>query len=347
MLAQFEALYPIIPEFRAAAAVRPYCRFNLDYAKQPPMFRSFNLLTRQITLSQRLCLHAVIALEENQPQVTLDDLKINYRLAAGVGRDPSLVAGLVDIGITAIAGQAIEEGLARHIWNDAQLVELQTELARIDFLSQYQFTLRGEIITETIPNFDYIKTLATKKRAGVSMYGLFPGGWLDLDKCRMIDFLFREVKSIDPHSRRVFPEVNRQVERETEQAEALPWRLAPWNLLFAISAPTFTNLSIKFAVAQVWRIDEARIVCALERYRLAHGVYPGSLDALAPACIDELPHDIMNGQPYHYQLRPDGAYLLYSVGWNQTDDGGKVAYKTDAPTQIDYKEGDWVWPTPR
>jgi hypothetical protein len=97
---------------------------------------------------------------------------------------------------------------------------------------------------------------------------------------------------------------------------------------------------------QVW-VDEARIASALERYRLAHNAYPDSLDALVPACIDEVPHDIMNGQPYHYRLRPDGTYLLYSVGWNQTDDGGKVVYKKDAPAQVDYKEGDWVWPTPQ
>ena len=97
---------------------------------------------------------------------------------------------------------------------------------------------------------------------------------------------------------------------------------------------------------QVW-IDETRIACALERYRLAQGVYPGALDTLAPAYIDELPHDIMNGQPYHYQLRPDGTYLLYSVGWNQTDDGGKVVFKKDAPLVIDYEQGDWVWPTPQ
>jgi hypothetical protein len=45
--------------------------------------------------------------------------------------------------------------------------------------------------------------------------------------------------------------------------------------------------------------------------------------------------------------RADGTYLLYSVGWNQTDEGGKVVYKTDSPKQIDYDQGDWVWPTPQ
>jgi len=56
---------------------------------------------------------------------------------------------------------------------------------------------------------------------------------------------------------------------------------------------------------------------------------------------------IMNGQPFHYQFHPDGTYLLYSVGWNQTDDGGKIAYKKDNPKVMDYDEGDWVWPMPK
>ena len=346
-LAQFNAIYPFLTDFLAAATTHPLFRLNLDYTISPLATRSFAPITTQIKLSRILTLHAILALDHHQPDLALEDIKTNYKLAAGVGRDPSLVAGLVDIAITAVTSQAIADGLARHAWNDAQLADLQSELARSDFLSQYQFTLRGELITETIPFFDYVKGTIKKKSPAFSLYSLWPRGWLDQEKTKIIDFLFRELKSIDPQSRRVFPDVNRKIERETERAQALPWRLVPQNFLFTISAPIFTNQSIKFALTQVWRVDEARIACALERYRLAHGVYPGSLDALVPACIAELPHDIMNGHPYHYQLRPDGTYLLYSVGWNQTDDGGKVVYEKDPSTQIDYKEGDWVWPTPK
>jgi hypothetical protein len=50
----------------------------------------------------------------------------------------------------------------------------------------------------------------------------------------------------------------------------------------------------------------------------------------------------MNGEPYHYRLKPDGTFLLYSVGWNQKDDGGKVGRKDGA---VDHLEGDWPWPS--
>jgi hypothetical protein len=87
--------------------------------------------------------------------------------------------------------------------------------------------------------------------------------------------------------------------------------------------------------------DEALIACALERYRLAHENYPNSLDALVPQYLDKLPTDIITGQPLKYRLKSDGQFVLYSVGWNQKDDGGVPSPKKDG--WPDAKLGDWVW----
>jgi hypothetical protein len=38
--------------------------------------------------------------------------------------------------------------------------------------------------------------------------------------------------------------------------------------------------------------------------------------------------------------------LLYSIGWNERDDGGEVVMSKDNPRVVDYTQGDWVWPTP-
>ena len=60
-----------------------------------------------------------------------------------------------------------------------------------------------------------------------------------------------------------------------------------------------------------------------------------------PQFIEKLPHDIIGGQPLHYRRTADGKFLLYSVGWNETDDGGQVALKADG--SVDLEKGDWVW----
>lgn len=47
--------------------------------------------------------------------------------------------------------------------------------------------------------------------------------------------------------------------------------------------------------------------------------------------------DIMGAQPLHYRRTDDAKFLLYSVGWNETDNGG-------LPGSIaDVNKGDWVW----
>ena len=105
--------------------------------------------------------------------------------------------------------------------------------------------------------------------------------------------------------------------------------------------PTLGYFVEKLALMQS-SIDLARVACAMERYRLAHGEYPETLDALAPQFIGKVPHDIINGQPLHYRRTDDGKFVLYSVGWNETDDGGTVVFLKGGST-VDRDKGDWVW----
>ena len=69
--------------------------------------------------------------------------------------------------------------------------------------------------------------------------------------------------------------------------------------------------------------------------------FPTSLDALAPQFIAKLPHDVINGQPLHYRRTSDGQFVLYSVGWNEVDDGGHG--RVHKSGSVDDKQGDWVW----
>lgn len=66
------------------------------------------------------------------------------------------------------------------------------------------------------------------------------------------------------------------------------------------------------------------VTLALHVFRLEHGYYPASLAELTPGCLKTLPEDPFGKQgtfPYHVQRQH---YLLYSVGPDGKDDGGKV-----------------------
>ena len=97
---------------------------------------------------------------------------------------------------------------------------------------------------------------------------------------------------------------------------------------------------VRTARAQVV-IDHVQIACALERYRLANGRFPESLDALAPKFISQLPHDVINGGAYKYRRAADDKFVLYSIGWNERDDNGTS--ETLKNKNVDRHNGDWVW----
>src|SRR5579864_7935038 len=64
------------------------------------------------------------------------------------------------------------------------------------------------------------------------------------------------------------------------------------------------------------------IAFALEWYQREHGHYPKELQDLAPEYLSEVQLDIFSGKPLIYRPNDNG-YLLYSVGVDGKDDGGR------------------------
>ncbi len=71
------------------------------------------------------------------------------------------------------------------------------------------------------------------------------------------------------------------------------------------------------------RFDLVRLAFALAAYRADRGSFPAKLSELAPKYLAEVPRDIFTGADLHYTKNRNG-YLLYSVGINGKDDGGKT-----------------------
>ena len=175
---------------------------------------------------------------------------------------------------------------------------------------------------------------------------IMPHGWYQMEKlnyCRLYNLQLDG--AFDVPAKRVFPAKITSNTNALEKAfvgrSPVTTILTRHQLLAAIMLPALGNLPRKGAIGQA-TADEATLACALERYRLAHGQLPDRLEALAPDFVAALPHDVITGAAYKYQRTAD-SFLLYSVGWNETEDGGKVAMKGSA---WDPTEGDWVWQYP-
>jgi len=115
-------------------------------------------------------------------------------------------------------------------------------------------------------------------------------------------------------------------------------------LFASLFLPNLTRFTFRAAYAQT-SADLAMLACALERYRTTHGRFPDQLEQLVPQFLDHPPNDVVNGQPLKYHRSADGAFVLYSVGWNETDDGGVIGL-TPKEGNVDPKSGDWVWRSP-
>jgi len=115
----------------------------------------------------------------------------------------------------------------------------------------------------------------------------------------------------------------------------------PYMMFVRMLFPATARAQQKFAYAQT-SVDEAAVACAIERYRMKNAHLPDSLDAMAPQFIKAIPRDVISGEPLKYR-RADSGYVLYSVGWNEKDDGGTVVMTTGKTPVVDVLKGDWVW----
>lgn len=176
-----------------------------------------------------------------------------------------------------------------------------------------------------------------------------PRGWFyqnELTGARA--FYEKRLADVEPLTQRVFPE-----RTQTNVALFEKFSFSPYT--FAINIFNREASPQTFARTQT-SVNLALVACALERYRLTNGHYPETLTALAPEFLEKLPHDIINGEPLKYRLKPDGNFILYSVGWNEQDDGGAYPGKEIIPARgtseffkrYNYhpETGDWVWRYP-
>jgi hypothetical protein len=77
------------------------------------------------------------------------------------------------------------------------------------------------------------------------------------------------------------------------------------------------------------------VTLALHAFQVEHGRYPASLTELAPAYLKKLPDDPFAAQGTFKYLVKGTSYVLYSVGPDGKDDGGRMI---DDPKHSDDSE---------
>jgi hypothetical protein len=342
-----------------AASQRPFSRYPIEYDLDNP---SAILLPHLINVRQgcrRLMLKASAELVAGQSQDALEDVKLALFMADSLKEEPFIISYLVRVACLLSANQPVWEGLAEHAWSDTQLQELETRLQQGDLVSDAKRSLESEracgVTTIELvrkKGLGYLGDLGSDTpspplpadHSVANFIGLFvPRGWYYLEKynyCRLFDTLLGS--GIDATKKRISPgqlaSGRREFDLQFNGGRAS--NIFHHRFMSAMLLPAVEKFVGKATQAQTIA-NQAAVACALERYRLADGQFPNALDALVPRFISQLPHDVITGEPYKYRRSADGQFVLYSVGWNEKDDGG-----VPGKTLFDEEEGDWVWRYP-
>lgn len=102
------------------------------------------------------------------------------------------------------------------------------------------------------------------------------------------------------------------------------------SLLVPALQPAITSLD-----RSTTHLEMIKLASALAVYRTQHSEYPQQLEDLVPDILEEMPLDLYTNQPFVYERKEDGGYLLYSLYENGVNDQG-----TDFRGWI--FDGEWV-----
>lgn len=348
---------PAFDEVREALK-RPYAiipgDYSRAYAMPIPNFVTMRAFVQ--TLAQRAQCDFLLG----KPDDALRELTLIHDVCRilekpPTGKPETLVEAMINVAISGLYVSTIADGFKLNAWGESQMTALQKQLEEIKLapyvVAAFEAEQAGSSHTlETTPAskigelFNMSVFTSGKnnrpiwKKITNPMYLYFkfcPRGWIYQNMVNSVSLVeLAYANGVDLKQETISPSSFDEAIRDLTKFLN---RRTPFNFWAQIAVPNFTKGWQTTAYNQTL-VNEAQIACALERYHLANGNYPETLDALAPQFIAQIPHDLIGGQPLHYRRTDDGKFLLYSVGWNETDDGGSPG------TLMDVKKGDWVWP---
>jgi len=350
---------PAFGEIREALK-RPDAILPGDYS-HPYLIPIPNFITLR-AVAQTLAQRAQCDFLLGKPEQALDEVRLMHDICKILEKPPTgapktLVEAMIHVAIMGLYISVVSEGLQMNAWQEPQLAALQSQLQDTDLLPPVASAFHFEQIataytfettrpSELVGLFsgplpDKKKSFADRFRHFKSPLYLFmefgPRGWIYQNMVTGVRLTEMELDGVDVSAGTISPVGMNAALEETDRTFQ-HW--SPNNYLASIATPNFVKAWRTTAHNQA-SIAEGEVACALERYQLAHGEYPEALDALVPQFIEKLPHDIIGGGPLHYQRTAQGKFLLYSIGWNEKDDGGVDSSQVNNASQ--YAEGDWVW----
>jgi len=305
-------------------------------------------------VAQRAQCHLLLS----QPEEALRELTLVHDLcrlleAKPTGRPVTMVAAMVETAVTTIYANAVADGLRLHAWREPQLDMIQNQLAEVRLLPMLAEALRHDRAKRLCVLENFLTATEKKSAAGsfetnrwrknesletgaeaLLMRGWklgAPRGWFDQNRASLSRLEQRAINSLDLTNNLI---AVKRVNAWGDEMKRIGPLFCPYTFYAANVVPNYFGAFRAVAKNQTLA-NQALIACGLERCRLKDGQYPPTLDRLPPQFIKTLPRDVIGGNTMRYRCIDARSFLLYSIGWDNKDDGG-----VSSP---DIAKGDWVW----
>ena len=343
----------------AVACARAQSRLGDDY--RVPLTVDIPNFARARSAAQSLSVHANLNLLDERPDVALADLAMMRRLADAMAENQTLVGTMIGVAIMGLHVETARAALDAGLWKEPQLAAIQAQILDFNLLGAFARSIRwaeraGGLWLLERPRTELEQVLNLAPLGGGSPGGinwsaaftrlglrLCPRGWIRQNQATLARSEQDLLDGFDPALGRIH--ARRLTAVGTDIAER-NGGFTPYGFLAAMATPNFIRALQTLARIQT-QIDQLEVACALERHRLAHGSYPEKLELLAPAYLNRVPGDLFADRTLQYTRDGQGQYRLWSVGWNEKDDGGLPSLGRDGKPDYGDGDGDWVWTSKR
>lgn len=319
---------PMSSALMSVAAKQPrQSRYAIDLGSGAAV--SLNHLAAIRRLARIQSYEVWMAAMEDRPADALATIKAIGPVAESLREEPILISQLVRIAVHGIMTSAVEQALNRTEFTDAQLGELQDYLSKVlPPISEHSMIAQG-LIGERI--FASIQP----DMEGLQDYGM------NMFATLLPHYLFAMDRTI---TLRAYAEMSKNLEnRPTPLLHEIEESMNPQFVLPKIMLPSLDRAREAEYRCRM-TLDMAVTACAVERYRLANGALPATLDALVPAFLKTVPADPFrdDGGSISYRVTEDGGYALYSWAQNRKDDCG-IHRDPKEKKGNDWGNGDWIF----
>ena len=272
-----------------------------------------------------------IAIAEGRSKETIAYLERIKLLADSLKNEPQSLPALYRIAIRALINGLIGRGLNNQIFDAAQIARLRELLTEEETLRDKLLCIaKGEraltlISMNDIPNVMYLVQGQRQQQSSTIM--IFDALWKitgirDLDYSKSLAFYDEYSNLIE---RDAWDEIETWEDNFNNQLSVL-------HFFTRIIKPMLGALTTAFMQDDCMN-QMTDTALAIEQFRLAKGSYPADLNQLVTAgYLKEIPQDLLNeGKSIGYRVGKNGA-VVYSVGLDGIDDGGKAYNSSGSKT---------------